>query len=131
MLLSCKCHNCTVGPWKREDECERKMGIRWEASVTKRVNIMGQEHYYINLRCLLLTDINTKKLCCLIFLSGCDKCIWDLTDDIRLSVLTIDESKSTLLSISTGVAAQRRLNDLNATTTHLQVQIWMIFRFIM
>ncbi|KAF4804722.1 laminin subunit alpha 4 [Turdus rufiventris] len=52
--------------------------------------------------------------------TGCDKCIWDLTDDIRLSVLTIDESKSTLLSISTGVAAQRRLNDLNTTTTHLQ-----------
>uniref|UniRef100_A0A8C3TTX2 Laminin subunit alpha-4 n=1 Tax=Catharus ustulatus TaxID=91951 RepID=A0A8C3TTX2_CATUS len=50
----------------------------------------------------------------------CDKCIWDLTDDIRLSVLTIDESKSTLLSISTGVAAQRHLNDLNLTTTHLQ-----------
>uniref|UniRef100_A0A8C3TYF0 Laminin subunit alpha-4 n=1 Tax=Catharus ustulatus TaxID=91951 RepID=A0A8C3TYF0_CATUS len=58
---------------------------------------------------------------------SCDKCIWDLTDDIRLSVLTIDESKSTLLSISTGVAAQRHLNDLNLTTTHLQVQIWMIF----
>ncbi|NXU98858.1 LAMA4 protein, partial [Cettia cetti] len=70
-----------------------------------------------------------KKLCCLIFLSGCDKCIWDLTDDIRLSVLTIDESKSTLLSISTGVAAQRRLNDLNLTTTHLQVQTLMIFQF--
>ncbi|NXK62146.1 LAMA4 protein, partial [Sylvietta virens] len=70
-----------------------------------------------------------KKICCLIFLSGCDKCIWDLTDDIRLSVLTIDESKSTLLSISTGVAAQRRLNDLNLTTTHLQVQTSMIFQF--
>ncbi|OXB70558.1 UNVERIFIED_CONTAM: hypothetical protein H355_006187 [Colinus virginianus] len=53
--------------------------------------------------------------------TGCDKCIWDLTDDIRLAVLAIDESKSTLLSISTGVAAQNRLNDLNLTTTHLQV----------
>ncbi|XP_031467021.1 laminin subunit alpha-4 isoform X1 [Phasianus colchicus] len=51
---------------------------------------------------------------------SCDKCIWDLTDDIRLAVLAIDESKSTLLSISTGVAAQKRLNDLNLTTTHLQ-----------
>ncbi|NXB77896.1 LAMA4 protein, partial [Donacobius atricapilla] len=70
-----------------------------------------------------------KKLCCLIFISGCDKCIWDLTDDIRLSVLTIDESKSTLLSISTGVAAQRRLNDLNLTTTHLQVKTLTIFQF--
>lgn len=106
------------------------MGIQQEASVTKRVITMGQEHYYMNLRYLLLTDTNTKeKLCCLIFLSGCDKCIWDLTDDIRLSVLTIDESKATLLSISTGVAAQRRLNDLNLTTTHLQVQTLMIFQF--
>ncbi|KAK2534799.1 Lama4 [Columba guinea] len=51
---------------------------------------------------------------------SCDKCIWDLTDDIRLAVLAIDESKSTLLSISTGVAAQKRLNDLNITATHLQ-----------
>ncbi|XP_010006695.1 PREDICTED: laminin subunit alpha-4 [Chaetura pelagica] len=51
---------------------------------------------------------------------SCDKCIWDLTDDIRLAVLAIDESKATLLSISTGVAAQKRLNDLNLTATHLQ-----------
>lgn len=52
-----------------------------------------------------------------------------MTDDIRLAVLAIDESKSTLLSISTGVAAQKRLNDLNLTTTHLQVQILMMFCF--
>ncbi|XP_067149929.1 laminin subunit alpha-4 isoform X1 [Apteryx mantelli] len=52
---------------------------------------------------------------------SCDKCIWDLTDDIRLAVLAIDESKSTFLSISTGVAAHKRLNDLNLTATHLQV----------
>ncbi|XP_071597234.1 laminin subunit alpha-4 [Heliangelus exortis] len=51
---------------------------------------------------------------------SCDKCIWDLTDDIRLAVLAIDENKATLLSISTGVAAQKRLNDLNLTATHLQ-----------
>ncbi|NXU19740.1 LAMA4 protein, partial [Pardalotus punctatus] len=70
-----------------------------------------------------------KKFHSLIFLSGCDKCIWDLTDDIRLSVLAIDESKSTLLSISTGVAAQKRLNDLNLTTIHLQVQTLMTFCF--
>uniref|UniRef100_A0A663LXP2 Laminin subunit alpha 4 n=1 Tax=Athene cunicularia TaxID=194338 RepID=A0A663LXP2_ATHCN len=62
--------------------------------------------------------------------TGCDKCIWDLTDDIRLAVLAIDESKSTLLSISTGVAAQKRLNDLNLTTTHLQVQTLMTFYFL-
>ncbi|NXF90445.1 LAMA4 protein, partial [Eubucco bourcierii] len=59
---------------------------------------------------------------------SCDKCIWDLTDDIRLAVLAIEESKSTLLSISTGVAAQKHLNDLNITTTHLQVQTAMVFQ---
>ncbi|KFP02184.1 Laminin subunit alpha-4 [Calypte anna] len=54
---------------------------------------------------------------------SCDKCIWDLTDDIRLAVLAIDENKATLLSISTGVAAQKRLNDLNLTATHLQTTL--------
>ncbi|NXV80659.1 LAMA4 protein, partial [Atlantisia rogersi] len=71
-----------------------------------------------------------KKWHSLNFLSGCDKCIWDLTDDIRLAVLAIDESKSTLLSISTGVAAQKRLNDLNLTTNHLQVQTLTAFYFL-
>ncbi|NXX50388.1 LAMA4 protein, partial [Tricholaema leucomelas] len=61
---------------------------------------------------------------------SCDKCIWDLMDDIRLAVLAIEESKSTLLSISTGVAAQKRLNDMNITTTHLQVQISHRFQSI-
>jgi len=82
----------------------------------------------VNLRYLLLTDTQTlKKNDTSISLSGCDKCIWDLTDDIRLAVLAIDESKLTLLSISTGVAAQKHLNDLNLTTTHLQVQTIMTF----
>uniref|UniRef100_A0A8B9T9U4 Laminin subunit alpha-4 n=1 Tax=Anas platyrhynchos TaxID=8839 RepID=A0A8B9T9U4_ANAPL len=60
---------------------------------------------------------------------SCDKCIWDLTDDIQLAVLAIDESKTTLLSISTGVAAQKRLNDLNLTATYLQVQTVVMFHF--
>ncbi|KFV85202.1 Laminin subunit alpha-4 [Struthio camelus australis] len=61
---------------------------------------------------------------------SCDKCIWDLTDDIRLAILAIDESKSTLLSISTGVAAQKHLNDLNLTATYLQVQTLVKFYFL-
>lgn len=112
------------------DESERKMTMHQDPSMTE--NTMGQEHYNVNLRYLLLTDTSTKEKCySFIFLSGCDKCIWDLTDDIQLAVLAIDESKSTLLSISTGVAAQKRLNDLNLTTTHLQVQTVMIFYFSM
>ncbi|XP_019375618.1 PREDICTED: laminin subunit alpha-4 [Gavialis gangeticus] len=53
----------------------------------------------------------------------CDKCIWDLTDDIRLSDLAIDQSKSTLLSISTGVAAHRRLNELNSTVSLFEMKL--------
>lgn len=92
---------------------------------------MGQGHSKVNSGCLLLTDTNTKrkKNDAFIFLSGCDKCIWDLTDDIQLAVLAIDESKTTLLSISTGVAAQKRLNDLNLTATYLQVQTVVMFHF--
>nr|XP_056712346.1 laminin subunit alpha-4 [Euleptes europaea] len=47
---------------------------------------------------------------------SCDKCIWDLTDDISLAVQSTEESKAILLSISTGVAAHRHLHDLNYTT---------------
>uniref|UniRef100_A0A8C6X0H3 Laminin subunit alpha 4 n=1 Tax=Naja naja TaxID=35670 RepID=A0A8C6X0H3_NAJNA len=47
---------------------------------------------------------------------SCDKCIWDLTDDISLAIQSIEESKEILLSISTGVAAYKHLHDLNTTT---------------
>uniref|UniRef100_A0A8C8SRY5 Laminin subunit alpha-4 n=1 Tax=Pelusios castaneus TaxID=367368 RepID=A0A8C8SRY5_9SAUR len=54
---------------------------------------------------------------------NCDKCIWDLTDDIQLAILSIDESKSILLSISTGVAAHRQLNELNSTLSLLKMKL--------
>ncbi|XP_034965000.2 laminin subunit alpha-4 [Zootoca vivipara] len=54
---------------------------------------------------------------------SCDKCIWDLTDDISLAVRSIDESKATLQSISTGVAVHRHLNDLNSTTYVLKEEL--------
>ncbi|KAL7987832.1 hypothetical protein Chor_006751 [Crotalus horridus] len=53
---------------------------------------------------------------------SCDKCIWDLTDDISLAVQSIEESKEILLSISTGVAAHRHLHNLNATTLILKAK---------
>ncbi|XP_053566849.1 laminin subunit alpha-4 [Bombina bombina] len=46
---------------------------------------------------------------------NCDKCIWDLIDDVRLSALLVNETKTTILSISTGVAIQRHLNEINST----------------
>ncbi|XP_013922861.1 PREDICTED: laminin subunit alpha-4-like, partial [Thamnophis sirtalis] len=53
---------------------------------------------------------------------SCDKCIWDLTDDISLAIQSIEESKEILLSISTGVAAHKDLHDLNATTFILKAK---------
>ena len=52
---------------------------------------------------------------------GCDKCIWDLIDDLRLAALSIEDSKSGLLSVSSGAAAQRHVNELNSTIFLLKV----------
>lgn len=52
---------------------------------------------------------------------GCDKCIWDLTDDLRLAALSIEESKSGLLSVSSGAAAHRHVNEINSTIYLLKV----------
>ncbi|XP_043858988.1 laminin subunit alpha-4 [Dromiciops gliroides] len=54
--------------------------------------------------------------------TGCDKCIWDLTDDLRLAALAIDESKSNLLSVSSGVAAHRHVNEINSTIYFLKAK---------
>uniref|UniRef100_A0A8C4LJ69 Laminin subunit alpha-4 n=1 Tax=Equus asinus asinus TaxID=83772 RepID=A0A8C4LJ69_EQUAS len=51
----------------------------------------------------------------------CDKCIWDLTDDLRLAALSIEESKSGLLSVSSGAAAHRHVNEINSTIYLLKV----------
>lgn len=53
--------------------------------------------------------------------TGCDKCIWDLIDDLRLAALSIEESKSGLLSVSSGAAAHRHVNELNSTIYLLKV----------
>ncbi|XP_074043497.1 laminin subunit alpha-4 isoform X1 [Macrotis lagotis] len=53
---------------------------------------------------------------------SCDKCIWDLTDDLRLAALAIDESKTNLLSVSSGVAAHRHVNEINSTIYFLKAK---------
>lgn len=53
---------------------------------------------------------------------GCDKCVWDLTDDLRLAALSIEESKSGLLSVSSGAAAHRHVNEMNSTIHLLKVR---------
>lgn len=46
---------------------------------------------------------------------NCDKCIWDLIDDLRLSALLMNKTRSTILSISTGVAVNRLLDSINSS----------------
>ncbi|XP_070306037.1 laminin subunit alpha-4 isoform X2 [Odocoileus virginianus] len=55
--------------------------------------------------------------------TGCDKCIWDLTDDLRLAALSIEESKSGLLSVSSGAAAHRHVNEINSTIYLLKTKL--------
>lgn len=55
--------------------------------------------------------------------TGCDKCIWDLTDDLRLAALSMEESKSGLLSVSSGAAAHRHVNDMNSTIYLLKTRL--------
>lgn len=52
---------------------------------------------------------------------GCDKCVWDLTDDLRLAALSMEESISGLLSVSSGAAAHRHVNEMNSTIHLLKV----------
>ncbi|XP_006157079.1 laminin subunit alpha-4 isoform X2 [Tupaia chinensis] len=54
---------------------------------------------------------------------SCDKCIWDLTDDLRLAALSIEESKSGLLSVSSGAAAHKHVNDMNSTIYLLKAKL--------
>ncbi|XP_006879090.1 PREDICTED: laminin subunit alpha-4-like isoform X2 [Elephantulus edwardii] len=54
---------------------------------------------------------------------SCDKCVWDLTDDLRLAALSIEESKSGLLSVSSGAAAQRHVNEMNSTIYLLKTKL--------
>ncbi|XP_010596568.2 laminin subunit alpha-4 [Loxodonta africana] len=54
---------------------------------------------------------------------SCDKCIWDLTDDLRSAALSIEESKSSLLSVSSGAAAQRHVNEMNSTIYLLKTKL--------
>ncbi|KAM5163419.1 laminin subunit alpha-4 [Mantella aurantiaca] len=49
----------------------------------------------------------------------CDKCIWDLIDDLRRSDLLINETRSTIRSISTGVAINRLLSGINSSLIQL------------
>ncbi|XP_004673841.1 PREDICTED: laminin subunit alpha-4 isoform X2 [Condylura cristata] len=55
--------------------------------------------------------------------TGCDKCVWDLTDDLRLAALSIEESKSGLLSVSSGAAAHKHVNEINSTIYRLKTKL--------
>ncbi|XP_030626950.1 laminin subunit alpha-4 [Chanos chanos] len=52
----------------------------------------------------------------------CDKCIWNLIDDIRQSNKTLDQLKVSVLNISSGAAANDRLKYYNYTAHRIQTQ---------
>ncbi|MGH0142519.1 UNVERIFIED_CONTAM: hypothetical protein FKN15_051343 [Acipenser sinensis] len=54
---------------------------------------------------------------------ACDKCIWDLIEDLRFSNESMKEIKANMVNISSGAAANNRLNHLNTTTQHLKSQL--------
>ncbi|XP_075718406.1 laminin subunit alpha-4 [Rhinoderma darwinii] len=54
---------------------------------------------------------------------NCDKCIWDLIDDLRLSALLVNKTRSTILSISTGVTANRLLGTINSSVLILKEKL--------
>ncbi|RXM29234.1 Laminin subunit alpha-4 [Acipenser ruthenus] len=53
----------------------------------------------------------------------CDKCIWDLIEDLRFSNESMKEIKANMVNISSGAAANNRLNHLNTTTQNLKSQL--------
>ncbi|KAK1171888.1 hypothetical protein AOXY_G6820 [Acipenser oxyrinchus oxyrinchus] len=53
----------------------------------------------------------------------CDKCIWDLIEDLKFSNESMKEIKANMVNISSGAAANNRLNHLNTTTQHLKSQL--------
>ncbi|XP_033875125.3 laminin subunit alpha-4-like [Acipenser ruthenus] len=53
----------------------------------------------------------------------CDKCIWDLIEDLRFSNESMKEIKANMVNISSGAAANNHLNHLNTTTQNLKSQL--------
>ncbi|XP_041043712.1 laminin subunit alpha-4 [Carcharodon carcharias] len=53
----------------------------------------------------------------------CDKCIWDLVEDLKLSGSSLEEAKSSVLNVITGDAINNRLQQFNFTAIHFNTQI--------
>ncbi|XP_038655581.1 laminin subunit alpha-4 [Scyliorhinus canicula] len=53
----------------------------------------------------------------------CDKCIWDLIEDLKLSGSSLEEAKSSVLNVITGDAINNRLEKINFTGIHFNTQI--------
>lgn len=108
--------------WSGNDWFYMAISILWETKInmvlTKGVHIKAicfQAAFWL---CRNDTPISTP---------GCDKCVWDLTDDLRLAALSIEESKSGLLSVSSGAAAHRHVTDMNSTIHLLKVCRMLLF----
>ncbi|KAM8953011.1 laminin subunit alpha-4 [Pelodytes ibericus] len=103
-----KCERCKSGYWN------------YKPSGCLRCNCGGGPCNNKTGECLLEDPESTIASDCKF---DCDKCIWDLIDDLRKAALLMNETKTTILSISTGVAAERFLNKINSTVFLLKEKL--------
>ncbi|CAH2252137.1 laminin subunit alpha-4 [Pelobates cultripes] len=110
----CKCSPGTGGL-----KCERCKSGFWNYSPSGclKCNCGGGPCNNKTGECLLEDPESTAASDCSF---NCDKCIWDMIDDLRQAALLLNETKATILSISTGVAAQKYLNNTNSSIIRLK-----------
>ncbi|MEE6476066.1 hypothetical protein FKM82_010957 [Ascaphus truei] len=104
-----KCEQCRSGYWN------------YKPSGCQKCDCGGGPCSSVTGECVLEDPNSPTASDCSLY--NCGKCVWDLLDDLRLAALLVNETKSTLLSISTGVAAQRHLNDVNSTVLLLTAKL--------
>uniref|UniRef100_A0A1A8V2I3 Laminin, alpha 4 n=1 Tax=Nothobranchius furzeri TaxID=105023 RepID=A0A1A8V2I3_NOTFU len=110
-------HSCPCRPGAGGRYCERCLPGYWDYSPAG-CSKCDCESGYCDMKtgeCLLEATVN---LCN----NSCDACIWQLTEDVKVSSKTLDKLRVGVLNISTGAAANDRLKYYNYTSQRLQKQ---------
>ncbi|XP_066554921.1 laminin subunit alpha-4 [Amia ocellicauda] len=114
LTQACECQPGVMGRY-----CERCMRGYWNygPSGCQKCNCDGKPCDSKTGECIVEPSIPPHVNVCNI---SCDECIWYLIEDIMLSNKSLKDVKSSLINISTGAAANDRLNNLNYTTLNLK-----------